>query len=129
MDHLVSMAKIVDSYYRCTSGWIGYNTSRDVLCCSFPGEVNLRCHQFLLFKSKHSSPLFNLHQNNESPESIRKNLSLRGISLKAASDGKNLSMMSYEVREGQKLLNALENAGDPTYPKMLFFMYGPQYYL
>lgn len=44
MDHLVSMAKIVDSYYRCTSGWIGYNTNRDVLCCSFPGEVNLRCH-------------------------------------------------------------------------------------
>lgn len=82
-------------------------------------------YQFLLFKSNHSSPLFNLRQNNESPESIRKNLSLRGIALKAASDGKNLSMMSCEVREGQKLLNALENAGDPTYPKMLFLCLVP----
>lgn len=86
-------------------------------------------YQFLIFKSNHPSPLFNLRQNNESSESIRKNLSIRGISLKAASDGKNLSMMSYEVREGQKLLNALGNAGNPTYPKMFFFMCGPQYYL
>lgn len=129
MDHLVSMAKTLDSYCRYTSGWIGYNISRDVLCCPFPKEVNLRCYQFLIFKSNHPSPLFNLRQNNESSESIRKNLSIRGISLKAASDGKNLSMMSYEVREGQKLLNALENAGNPTYPKMLFLMCGPQYYL
>lgn len=38
---------------------------------------------------------------------------------------KNLSMMSYEVREGQKLLNALENAGSPTYPNMPFLCVVP----
>ena len=82
-------------------------------------------YQFLIFIFNHPFPLFNLRQNNESSESIRKNLSIRGISLKAASNGKNLSMLSYEVREGQKLLNALENAGNPTYPKMLFLCVVP----